>query len=51
MCASDMTTIPVEWSTKRGRVLQQTDAVHTCRDFEKIHVWTAAREASAHPLK
>lgn len=51
MCASDLTTNPVEWSTKRGHILQQTDVVHTCRNFERIHAWTAARDARAHPLK
>ncbi|KAL7917364.1 hypothetical protein ACQKWADRAFT_306946 [Trichoderma austrokoningii] len=51
MCASDMTTIPIKWSTERARILQQTDVVHTCRDFDKIHAWTAARDASSHPVE
>ncbi|KAI3342238.1 hypothetical protein F4824DRAFT_195251 [Ustulina deusta] len=49
MCAADLTMIPVQWSTKRDRILQDTEVVHTCRDFEKIHEWTLARDANAHP--
>ncbi|KAI1170921.1 hypothetical protein F4777DRAFT_567471 [Nemania sp. FL0916] len=49
MCAADLTMIPVEWSTKRDRILQITEVTHTCRDFDKIHEWTLARDANAHP--
>ncbi|KAI8630470.1 hypothetical protein F5Y19DRAFT_474252 [Xylariaceae sp. FL1651] len=35
MCAADLTMIPVSWSEKRGRILQNTEVVHTCRDFDK----------------
>ncbi|KAI0424463.1 hypothetical protein F5Y09DRAFT_353404 [Xylaria sp. FL1042] len=49
MCAADLTMIPVQWSTKRDRILQNTEVVHTCRNFEKIHEWTLARDANAHP--
>jgi hypothetical protein len=49
MCAADMTTIPIRWSNTRNRILQDTEATHTCRDFEKLHAWTLARNAGAHP--
>ncbi|KAI1161539.1 hypothetical protein F5B18DRAFT_627993 [Nemania serpens] len=49
MCAADLTTIPAVWSTKRDRILQDTEVVHTCRNFDKIHAWTLARDANAHP--
>ncbi|KAI0964835.1 hypothetical protein F4678DRAFT_367028 [Xylaria arbuscula] len=49
MCAADLTMIPVQWSTKRDRILQNTEVVHTCRNFDKIHEWTLARDANAHP--
>ncbi|KAI0818327.1 hypothetical protein GGR55DRAFT_674160 [Xylaria sp. FL0064] len=49
MCAADLTMIPVSWSTKRDRILQNAEVVHTCRNFEKIHEWTLARDANAHP--
>ncbi|KAI1109852.1 hypothetical protein F5Y14DRAFT_444397 [Nemania sp. NC0429] len=49
MCAADLTMIPAVWSTKRDRLLQDTEVVHTCRNFDKIHAWTLARDANAHP--
>jgi hypothetical protein len=49
MCSADMTAIPVEWSYVRDRILQVTEVTHTCRDFERIHEWTLARNADAHP--
>ncbi|CAJ2510800.1 Uu.00g064250.m01.CDS01 [Anthostomella pinea] len=42
MCSVDLTMIPIGWSDTRNRILQNTEVVHTCRDFDK--------EAKAGPM-
>ncbi|KAI1173205.1 hypothetical protein F4777DRAFT_461754 [Nemania sp. FL0916] len=50
MCQADISPFHVEWNYKFHRARPVFGRVtHTCRNFEKIRAWAAARDESAHP--
>ncbi|KAH8805228.1 hypothetical protein F5884DRAFT_859837 [Xylogone sp. PMI_703] len=50
MCSADLTPLPFEWADIRGRIIQIQEVVHTCRNFDKIHEWSLARNSDAHKV-
>jgi hypothetical protein len=50
MCSADISRFEVEWNEKFHRARPVFGRVtHTCRNFEKIRSWAAARDEVAHP--
>ncbi|KAI0187049.1 hypothetical protein EV127DRAFT_437226 [Xylaria flabelliformis] len=39
-CHADLT--PMEWKLHGNKLILKTDTAHTCRNFDKIHAWTAS---------
>ncbi|XXG96880.1 hypothetical protein Hte_003171 [Hypoxylon texense] len=48
-CHADLT--PMEWNLDGSRIILKTDTRHTCRNFEKIHVWATSHRTKFENIK
>lgn len=51
MCSGDMTPIPTKFYATLGRNYVDSDALHTCRNFEGLHSWTMDRYEGSNAVK
>jgi hypothetical protein len=46
MCHSDISVIPFQWNDATKGMRPRVDALHTCRNYEKIKKWAFPKNVS-----